>query len=665
MRPFKKFKKSYPHFFKALFGFFIAVTVSLAIGGLYVFGVFTNLENKSRDFRFRIFSDPKKADPNIVIVTVDEESLNFYRENFGTWPWPREVFASLIEYLAAGGARAIAFDILFSEPDIDNPQSDLLLSNATAEFGRVIYSVVLRDERASGVEDYEAMLGRLFLREHRSMLVENSSDILFTDHLSATLPFAGALLASRGVGVINLVADSDGPSRSIYPIFKYDGSYYPSLALALALALDDGEERDDAATIDERHVLHIKDYEIPLLPDGRMPLCWHGPFGTYRYYSIGDLLESMRATNAGEIPRVSPDEFKGKIVLVGATATSLFDLRATPFSPVYPGVELNATAIDNIINGDFVRHSPQWVTILLISLFSLFVSLVLVRFGTPYFSIFVLVVAISGFGGVAGLLFQYKKIMLDTVAPASAILASFVGSLVLNYLTEGRAKQKFKEAFAKYVSPDVAEEISKNIDDLKVDVGERREVTILFSDIRGFTSLSEKLPPEEVVRRLNVYFGAMVEIVFAHGGTLDKYIGDAIMAFFGAPKSDPEHAAHACLTALEMKRRLEDINREFKKEGIAELKIGVGINTGEVVVGNIGSERRMDYTVIGDHVNLASRLEGLNKNFGTSIIVSEYTRARAEGFVVRDLGEVEIRGKEHPVRIYELIGGEEDGEALR
>jgi adenylate cyclase len=246
--------------------------------------------------------------------------------------------------------------------------------------------------------------------------------------------------------------------------------------------------------------------------------------------------------------------------------------------------------------------------------------------------------------------------MVDYLAPTGSLFLSFFGSAVFNYITEGRAKRKFKEAFAKYLSPQVVDEISEHLDDLKLDVGDRTEITILFSDIRGFTSMSEKLPPEEVVKRLNRYLEVMVEVIFKYGGTLDKYMGDEIMAFFGAPKADPDHAKTACLAALSMHDELERLNEELKSEGAPQMNIGIGINTGEVVVGNIGSDRRMDYTVIGDHVNLASRLQVLNKDFGTEIIISEFTAKAAGGLETRDLGDVNIRGKEKPVRILELLG---------
>ena len=458
------------------------------------------------------------------------------------------------------------------------------------------------------------------------------------------------------VGSINFVADPDGPSRTVFPVFKYDGSFYPSLALASAMNFMGMEPTGTEIILEKNRTLKVGETEIPLLSDGRMFINWHGPYGTYRYYPIGDIFESMIAMRRGDVPRVPPKEFEGKIVLVGATAVSLFDLRATPFSPVYPGVELNATVIDNIINGDFIKHSPPYITLILVLFFALSVSLISIRVASPTFEIVLFLLLWISFTLASAYLFASKRIMVDYLAPTGSLFLSFFGSAVFNYITEGRAKRKFKEAFAKYLSPQVVDEISEHLDDLKLDVGERTEITILFSDIRGFTSMSEKLPPEEVVRLLNRYLKVMVDVVFNYGGTLDKYMGDAIMAFFGAPKADPDHAKTACLAALSMHEELKRLNEELEREGARTMTIGIGINTGDVVVGNIGSERRMDYTVIGDHVNLASRLEGLNKDFGTEIIISEFTAKGAGGLNLKDLGEVTIRGKEKPVRIFELLG---------
>ncbi len=654
----KSSKKRYPLFFKFLIGAIIGLSVFLSVSLLFITGVFTSLENKTGDVRFRLFADPG-YDGRIVIITVDEASLNFYRESLGTWPWPREVFAALVDYLTAGGARVVAFDMLFAEPDLDNPASDAEFARAAYASGRVITSVAFSLPPQTGDDTYEALLKKGYLSEHFSVGVVNDGTVVFEQHHSATLAYLGLFTSSAAAGCINFVADPDGPSRASYPLFRYRDHYYPSLALVSAARYLGVDLNDEKVTISKDNTMTVGPVRVPLLDDGRMLLNWHGPYHTYDYYSIGDIIESMAAIGRGDAPRISPETFADKIVLVGTTAISLYDLRATPFSPVYPGVELNATAIDNILNADHVTTVGRYGTILLILAISLIAALISVRLGSAWIGIGSTLALLVSFTAAVVLLFVFGRIMVEFVAPTSALLLSFVSALVFNYVTEGRAKRKFREAFAKYVSPQVVDEISKNIDDLKLDTGDRRDISILFSDIRGFTSMSEKLAPEEVVRRLNIYFKAMVEVVFQNDGTLDKYVGDAIMAFFGAPKDDPEHARKACRCALGMKQQLEAVNEHLAAEGIPPMKIGIGINTGEVVVGNIGSERRMDYTVIGDSVNLASRLESMNKEFGTTIIISEFTLGEAPGFVVKDLGSVRVKGKEESVRIYELTGEKE------
>jgi adenylate cyclase len=662
----KGIRKRHPVLYRILAGALIGCGVSAVVLLFFFAGFFVTLENKTRDVRWRFFSDKGEADRRIVIISIDEDSLNFYRDDLGTWPWPREVFGALVGYLCAGGARLVVFDMLFAEPDVGNPGSDEALAAAVAKSGRVVTSAVFRPGPDGEQETYEMLAKRLFLAEHFSLDVDNESAIVCTDYGSATLPYIGLLTCSVRTGCINFVADSDGPTRSSFPLFRYRGAYYPSLSLAAAaeyLGVDLG--REEVVVSEGRH-LTVGPIDIPLSADGTMMVNWHGPYRTYRYYSIGDVIESMVAIRRGEAPRIDPGVFSDKIVLVGTTAVSLFDLRATPFSPIYPGVELNATTIDNILNDDHARGVPRPVTLAVILFLSLVVAIVSVRIRSAAAGIVTLLSVLLLFHAAVALSFVLGRIMVEYVAPTSAILLSFVSSLVFNYVTEGRAKRRFKEAFAKYVSADVAEEISAEIDDLSLDVGERRDISILFSDIRGFTAMSERLAPEEVVRRLNVYFEAMVDVVFKYGGTVDKYIGDCIMAFFGAPRHDPDHARKACLCALGMKERLLDVNRRMAEEGIAPMQIGIGVNSGEVVIGNIGSERRMDYTVVGDNVNLAARLEGLNKKFGTAIIISEFTQKRVSGLVVRDLGEVAIKGKERPVRIYELVGeGDGGGAALR
>ena len=639
-----------------LSGGIVGLCVFFLVLALYLAGLITTIERKTQDFRFRITAGSHTIDEDIVIITVDEESLQFYREDLGTWPWPREIFGALVKYLREGDARVIVFDMIFAEPDVLNPASDAAFAGTLEGDTPVLLSLVFREtEGESTITSYEALIQAELLKDRFSLTMLNKSPVVFGEYSSATLPYLTILAEAYGVGSINYVADPDGPSRGVSPLFRYDGAYYPSLSLATALAANGDQPHDVEITIDADRVLHAGGLSIPLLADGRMPIKWHGPYGTYRYYRIGDIIESMVALSRNKTPRVDPMEFSGKIVLIGTTAVSLFDLRAVPFSPVYPGVELNATAIDNIINNDFVRHTSRWCTILMILVASLMISLFTIRFASPGLDIAFFLICFGLLTTAVVCFFAFFDLIVEYVAPASALFLSFTASMVFNYITEGRTKRKFKEAFAKYVSPHVVDEITKNLGGMNVDAGERTEISILFCDIRDFTSVSENLPPEEVVRLLNRYFSFMVEVIFAHGGTLDKYMGDGIMAFFGAPRHDPGHARSACLAALAMQRELRRLNLVMEWEGGVPLTMGVGINTGEAVVGNIGTDRRMEYTAIGDHVNLASRLEVLNKEFKTGIIISEFTLKKAGTVSVRDLGEVEIRGKREPIRIYELI----------
>lgn len=368
---------------------------------------------------------------------------------------------------------------------------------------------------------------------------------------------------------------------------------------------------------------------------------------TFPYFSITDILE-------GEFP---PGTFKDKIILVGATAVGLYDMRSTPFSAVYPGVEVHATVIDNILNGTFL-FKPRWTKIydaLAIVLLSLFVGLVIPRVG-----------AIQGVLFASGLfvlhivatqwLFSHASLWVNMVYPLLALVLVYTSLTIYRYLTEERERKKIRGAFSHYVSTSVVNEVLKHPDKLKLG-GEKKDLTVLFSDIRSFTTISEVMAPEELVRLLNEYLTIMTDIILKYDGTLDKYMGDAIMAIYGAPLDMTDHPTRACYSALEMMEGLKKLNEKWIKEGKVPLDIGIGINTGMMIVGNMGSEQRFDYTVMGDAVNLGNRLEGANKDYRTNILLSEFTYERVkEEFTCMELDSVRVKGKIRPVRIYQLMG---------
>jgi adenylate cyclase len=385
---------------------------------------------------------------------------------------------------------------------------------------------------------------------------------------------------------------------------------------------------------------------IPTNEDGRVLINYRGPQKTFPHYSATDVIHG----------RVPPKAFQGKIVLVGATAIGIYDMRVTPFEHVFPGLEIHANVIDSILQGQFL-HRPNWITlvdILIIAGVGLILGGLLPRVKALWGALvggglFLSVLALGK------ILFESQGVWMNLTYPTLNLVFIYLGVTGYRYMTEEREKKKIRGAFQYYLTASVVEEMLKNPDKLKLG-GEKKDLTVLFSDIRGFTSISENMTPEGLVKLLNEYLTSMTDMVFKHDGLLDKYIGDAVMAVWGAPLDQPDHAKRACLTALDMLDELHRLQKKWSAEGLPVLNIGIGVNAGPMVVGNMGSARRFNYTVMGDSVNIGSRLEGLNKVYGTNIIVSQMTFEKVqEEFLGRELDLVRVKGKGLPVKIFELL----------
>jgi adenylate cyclase len=402
--------------------------------------------------------------------------------------------------------------------------------------------------------------------------------------------------------------------------------------------------------LDFKGKVHLGDTTIPTDGHGRMLINYRGPNGTFPTYSISDILD--RATPAGV--------FKDKIVLIGATALGIYDLRVTPFSPNMAGIEKHANVVDNVLHGDFIYRTEASV-VFLVFLFAVVLGIFIPRLGAKagaalFIALFV------GYAGTVDYLFVTKGIWFNLVYPASALFFGYMSQTAYRFFTEERRARDIRKMFSSYVSKRIVDELIRDPSKAKLG-GERKEITVLFSDIRGFTSFSEKHEPEEVVSILNEYLGAMTNIVFDYEGTLDKFVGDAVMALWGAPVGQPDHAERAVRCAIAMIEKLEELQKKWTAEGKTALDIGIGINTGDMVVGNMGAEgKKMDYTVIGDNVNLASRVEGLTRQYNNHIIITEFTYNRVKDIVnVNELGSVTVKGKQHPVLIYDLVAMKEQG----
>ena len=577
-----------------------ALFIGLAAGLLaalgLMFGVFDAWSHSTTD-RFFL---PHAADPKTVIVAIDDASL----ARIGRWPWDRSVQGDLVQRLTEGGAKVIALDVNF--PEVSTAQEDTALAQAIKDSGRVILPL------------------ELSLELHNQKLTFDAS--------KSVQPIAEIQRMAKRVGFSNTPLDADGVVRRIpLTVSGKSGGTVESFAYAAAELAGRAPDRN----------------EIPTDAFGRVIVNFPGSSGkAFPFVSAADVLEG----------KADMSQFVGTTVFIGATAADLHDAQNTATSRNQPmsGIEIHASLYDTLVNHRWlVEVSKLWQALALL-LAGLLLGLVIPRSRARSGAL----LAFSlWFGWVLAAFLAFDRgWILDIVWPTLLIIFAYAALLLERWISTERERRKIRSAFSQYVSVSVVEAIMKNIDRLKLG-GDRRMMSVLFSDIRGFTSLSEDMAPEALVELLNNYLDKMTDIVFEEGGVLDKYIGDAVMAFWNAPFDQSDHAMRSVRTAIRMQNRLEEMNREGSFAKGIQLKIGIGINTGDMIVGNIGGERRYDYTVIGDSVNLASRTEGLCKEYGVGIIITKHTRDELdETIVTRQLDTVAVKGKKEPVAIYEVMG---------
>lgn len=634
------------------------------------------LEAKLYDLHFAL-RGPHDASGQIVVLAIDERSL----ATIGRWPWPRSVLAEVVDRLSAAGARVIALDVLLSEPEVsgelraarrlderlgalrltetpagrafagevvrllEDADSDARLEAAIRRSGRVVLPLTFdlvheRDRLPSGAPELSGLPYRSALIAFRHY--EERALYPPARARSAMLPIPALAAAARELGHVTMLADPDGSTRWEAVVIELGGRYYPSLgAQAVRVAL--GVE-PSAFRLDFGRSLEIGDIAAPLDVRDRILLNYAGGAGTFPHVSAVDLLQG----------RVAPETIRDRLVFVGATALATYDLRVTPVSPVFPGVEKHANVAGNLLSQRFLRR-PGWVAVVeatgvMFLPFVLAWLLPRLRPGAGNACGALLLVLVFGAAHIAFRL----GVWIPVLYPLLTGLAGLVTVTGFLYVTEERKRLGIKRAFQRFVSPEVVERIADDPGALQFG-GEARSLTVLFSDIRDFTGYTERHSPQELVQILREYFTRMVEQIHANQGTLDKFIGDAVMAIFGAPLAYPDHAERACRAALAMVAELEKLRAKWTADGREPFRIGIGINTGEMVVGNLGSEQVFTYTVVGDGVNLASRLESLTKEFDVPIIISEATyEAVRHVFHGHFLGEVHVKGKSAPAKIYAL-----------
>lgn len=632
----------------------------ILIGGYlwaHLSGAFTTPERVVLDAKFQQFQREEESG-RIKLIMIDQKSLDaFAREYNIYWPWPRAFYALVQDYLFAQGADLVVLDIFLDQPDFDRPIFSSNLSDSLMQYSMLRHQkTILASQTAKSDTQKLDPLDRRF---PDPLLISWPEEVFGSDDYEMRIiPHRRYLSASRGIGDAHIESGDDGIIREMQLLkpLKED-AYIPSLSLSAFLALQQPLD----TLFFSSDLLMMNNRKVPL-NDGKLLINWYskggvvdGTFDQYSFYSVYQ--SAMDFRRSGSAPLDSVFSSEGGIYFFGANAAGLGDIKSTPMSRFepYPGVEIQATILNNLLDGQFISIVPDGLTLTLI-LLQIFTLLTLIFF-TEYRLSIPISLGIIGIGIATGLiLFATNRIWFSTAEWTLTGFTVLAAGFMLRYVTEDRSSKLLRGAFSLYVPKTLVYEVVAHPEQLKLG-GEKRNLTVLFSDLAGFTTLSEQKEPEELVHFLNEYLTEMTNIVFEHDGTLDKYIGDAIMAFWGAPVSMEDHAVKACKCVIDMQTRLVEMNEQWKLQDKPQADVRFGINTGDMIVGNMGSQNRFNYTVMGDSVNLAARLEPANKLYGTSILISEFTRELvADYFITRELDRLKVKGKQHPIAVYELIG---------
>ncbi len=595
-----------------------------------------NIETRTLDLRFNLrgaLDTPR----DILIVAIDERSL----AEVGAWPWPRQATARLLETVSRGNPRVIALDLFF--PERQNDEADRALGRAVRESGNVVMAAAFALSGEEGGRSIEQVPLWLEQAEFPRCRYADREGVRYAAVVIPTLDTIaeGALSHGHAVGL----QDGDGVMRHEILGLGYGFSVYPSLALRTA-AVSLGE---DDLRFDGEIGVRLGGRFIPTDVYGRVLINYYGPSGSFPYVSAVDVL-----SGAAE-PRI----FENKIVYIGATGLQTYDPVSTPFTKRMPGVEKNATVTANILGDGFIRRGYGFTELLVILLGGGLAAVVLYRVRAAIGVAFAATLILA-YAAFAVWIFVHYRYALGMVYPISALAFVYGTATVSRYISEEQRSREIRSLFQSYVSPKIVAELLKTPEKIRIG-GDRREVTVLFSDVRGFTTFSENNEPEVVVERLNEVLSAMTDVIFSWDGTLDKFVGDEIMAFWGAPLDQPDHAERAVSCAIEMNARLGEIADRWRASGLEVLNMGIGLNTGDAIVGNIGAlGRKMDYTLIGDTVNTAARIETLTRTFDSQLLLSENTVIKirdsnsklADQLVIHRVGTAPVKGKAEELTVY-------------
>lgn len=638
---------------------YLIILISFAITVLFIFlyfispKIFISFENIIKDNMFN-FRGEMQSDERIAIVDIDEKSI----DQISQWPWSRDVVAQILYNLTNSGVAAIGLDIVFAEEDNSSPSKvfkklgiknsnhdinyDDLLAQAFATTPTIsgFFFSMKDDHIKSNFEPRVKAIIKEKFKPKKDFLPQASRAILNLEKLENS---------SISSGFLNNIPDFDGIVRSVPSVIKYNDILYPSLSIELIRLLLNEKMINIVYEESGIEYIQIGKLKIPTDIHGYIKVNYTGKSPKYDYISAVDIYKGDFDANL----------VKGKIILFGTSAAGLHDIRSTPFDAIYPGVETHANLLDNILNQNFIQK-PQWgilIDVLALVLFPIicFFILLINRAVLSFFMILFLVFTIIA---TQYYIMFYEGIMFNTIFLVLEILSIFFIGMIINFIYETKQKEFIKSKFANKVSTQVMEEILKEQNNLNL-IGQMQEISIFFSDIRNFTTISENMKPEDLINYLNSYMTPMVEIITKNQGTIDKFIGDAIMAYWNAPKQIKNHANLALNSAILQINSLSKINEKLKQENLPEINIGIGLNIGSCVVGEMGSRGRSDYTCIGDAVNLASRLEGLNKKYQSNIIISEFFLQKLinpEQYIIKELGYEKVKGKNKEVKIYECKG---------
>lgn len=632
--------------------FFIHIFLSLVV----IMLSWAFLEPFAYNFMTKYFTAAKESSSNIVIIAIDDKSISYQR-----WPWPRESYAKIFDYLNLyANPKIIGFDAIIQNTDKEHPGSDSKFYNSIRNIDNLVVGF---SPLTSHVFDENRSLAYA-KKFHDKFKVDIETPYQLYDYgtFNNISEFPDEYFkAIKRTGSVNIMLSSNGYATYSNQVISVNKDYYPSLGLRMYMHLNSANK---LTVFDDKIIVDKTGLKIPAVATryGIQNLIRYYNYYdkteyTHKKYSASDILRSYDNIKQGKKPIIDPKEFEGKIVFVGANAKAaaigLEDALPSPLLPKHPGVDIQATNLDNLINNDFMRTNTLLQDLAIFTAISLITFIIISKFSF-IISLFLLIGLAVGYFIIA--IYCYKHgLAIEVFTPLALQALTTIFGYSYRFILEGKNKEKIKQAMGKYLSQDIMKNVVQNIDDIKLG-GKRSNVTVLFADIRGFTSMSEKMSAEEVSNILNEYFTEIEPIITKHNGVINKFIGDAVMAIFGEPIQDINHPTNAVKCAYDMLRKVDILRDKWLFEGKPKIEIGIGINTGEAFVGNIGSEKRLEYTVIGDTVNLASRIESYNKVYHTNLLISSSTYAHVSKIAdVIKISEVTIRGKSKKMDIYEVL----------